>query len=370
MKPSLQNNSRWRIGIGALAFATLGGAPLAWAQATPAALAECHGKSSDAERLACYDAVSGRGAAARPTGDAPPRVPAESPARTSPAVSSDSIADAVHRESKVQGSPSMIDAGWDFNPDSPAFDIRFHRANYLLVGRYSTDVNNAPLTPLFEAAGVPQQDLNHTEAKFQISFKTRLWTTDDRRWGAWVGYTQQNQWQVYNGDVSRPFRETNYMPEAFISWKPDIDLGGGFKWNLLNAGYNHQSNGRADVLSRSWDRLFAEFGVEKENLALFGKVWWRLPESSDTDDNPDITRYYGYGELNGLYRWRDNSFALGVRGNVSTGKGAMQFGWTSPKILGAFRGYVQVFSGYGESLIDYNWKQTTVGVGFALSDGL
>ncbi len=59
-----------------------------------------------------------------------------------------------------------------------------------------------------------------------------------------------------------------------------------------------------------------------------------------------------------------------LRGNVSTGKGAVQFGWTSPPFLGPLRAYVQVFSGYGESLIDYNWKQTTVGAGIALSDGL
>ena len=128
--------------------------------------------------------------------------------------------------------------------------------------------------------------LDSTEAKFQISFKSRLWTTDDRRWGAWVGYTQQNQWQVYNDDISRPFRETNYMPEVFISYRPGIELPGGFQWRLVNAGYNHQSNGRTDTVSRSWDRLFAEFGVEKENLALFAKVWYRLPESATRTTTP------------------------------------------------------------------------------------
>lgn len=40
------------------------------------------------------------------------------------------------------------------------------------------------------------------------------------------------------------------MPELFVSWRPGIDLGGGFHWNLLNVGYNHQSNGRSDVISR------------------------------------------------------------------------------------------------------------------------
>ena len=91
------------------------------------------------------------------------------------------------------------------------------------------------------------------------------------------------------------------MPEVFVSYRPDVDLGGGFNWRLLNFGYNHQSNGRTDVLSRSWDRLFATFGVERENLALYGTVWYRLPENSSQDDNPDITDYYGYGELTGLY---------------------------------------------------------------------
>ena len=250
--------------------------------------------------------------------------------------------------------------------------LGFYRPTYLLFARYTDRVNSQPFTPIFQAAGVPRETLDDFEAKFQFSFKGRVWTTDDRRWGVWAAYTQQSHWQIFNdrNQVSRPFRETNYMPELFVSYRPGVSLPGGFQWTLLNAGFNHQSNGRADPVSRSWNRLFAEFGVERENFALFVKAWHRIKEDATKDDNPDITDYLGYGELNALYRWRDHTFTLAGRGNLSTSKGSGEFTWTSPRILGLFRAYVQLFSGYGESLIDYNWKQTTIGAGIALSPGL
>jgi phospholipase A1/A2 len=348
--------------VGALVVAIAGVAGAVRAQTPPTAPNDCHGITESMERLACYDRVSGRASGA-PKEAAPAARPA----------AADSAAGTTRAEAAAPvpvAKASMLDEAWDFDPSSPRYDIRFYNANYLLFGRYTDSVNTAPYLPLAAALNQPEPDLNSTEAKFQFSFKGRLWTTDDRRWGVWAAYTQQNQWQVYNGDESRPFRETNYMPELFVSFRPDVDLGGGFRWGLLNAGYNHQSNGRTDILSRSWDRLFAEFAVERENLALSAKFWYRLPESSEDDDNPDITDYYGHGEIGALYRWRGNSFSAAVRGNVNTGKGAVQLGWMSPPILGPLRGYVQFFSGYGESLIDYNWKQTTIGAGVALSDGL
>jgi phospholipase A1/A2 len=59
-----------------------------------------------------------------------------------------------------------------------------------------------------------------------------------------------------------------------------------------------------------------------------------------------------------------------ARGNINKGKGAAQFSWMSPKLIGPIRGYVQAFTGYGESMIDYNWNQKTIGFGIAINDAL
>jgi phospholipase A1 len=349
--PKQAPRAAFRQGLAAIGF-------VAWAagiaQAAPLSVAECAAIAADSERLACYDRAAGRAPAAKP--EPPPAaaaVPVLVPSSTSAG------ADGT-------GAP-LIDAAWGFDPASDPYVISFYHQNYLLFGRYSDNVNNLPLKPLLQAAEIRDQGLDSTEAKFQISFKARLWTTDDRRWGAWAAYTQQNQWQVYNGALSSPFRETNYMPEAFVTYRPEIDVGD-FRLGLLKLGFNHQSNGRSDPLSRSWNRVVGEAGFEKGNLVVLASAWYRINESSSNDDNPDITDYYGYGQIQAFYRWRDNSFTLTARGNPSTGKGAAQFTWTTPRFLGPLRGYVQAFSGYGESMIDYNWRQNTIGIGISLND--
>ena len=325
------------------------------AQTVPAAIAECAAVATDQERLACYDRASGRAGA--------PAASDKSPASATPPALADQPAPSA---TGLRTTKSMIDTAWGFDPGSNRYAIDLYNQNYLLVARYTDNLNTAPYAPLFAAAGQPM-NLDDTEAKFQLSFKMRLWTTDDRRWGVWAAYTQQNQWQIYNGDTSRPFRETNYMPELFVSYRPGLDLGGGFQWNLLNVGYNHQSNGRADVLSRSWDRIVATFGFECENFAVLAKAWYAF---NYKEDNPGITDYYGYGSLTAIYKWHDHSFSLMGRGNISKGKGAAELTWMSPKLLGPLRAYVQAFAGYGESLIDYNWNQNTIGIGVAINDAL
>jgi phospholipase A1 len=341
--------------------------PVSSAPPASAAWAECAAIAADGDRLACFDRITGRAArpAAAPGPDAAPPPPVAG--GTAPAGAAAAPAPAA-----PAGSASMFDKAWAFEPSSARYDISLYAPNYFLFGRYTTDLNTAPFDPLVNGGLLePGTELDSIEAAFQLSFKFRLWTTDDRRWGAWVAYTQQSQWQLYNdsGNASRPFRETNYMPELILSWKPDLKWGD-LRWNLFTLAFNHQSNGRSDQISRSWNRLITGFGVEHGNLGVLGRLWWRIPESSDSDDNPTISDYYGWGDLSAIYKWRDNSFAATIRGNPGTGKGAGQLSWTSAPLLGPLRGYVKLFSGYGETLIDYNWNQTTIGIGLTLNDWL
>lgn len=346
----------------ALCAAAPAGTVLAQGAATaPSALAECAAIAADSDRLACFDRLSGR----------TPRPAAEAPPGTAPATPAPAEATTAVTTPDAQDGASMFDKAWGFAPSSARYDISLYAPNYFLFGRYTTDLNTAPFDPLVGSVIKPGTELDSTEAAFQLSFKFRLWTTDDRRWGAWAAYTQQSQWQLYNdsGNASRPFRETNYMPELILGYKPALRLGE-VQWNLLTLAFNHQSNGRSDTISRSWNRLIAGAGIESGNFALQGRLWWRISESDDSDDNPDISDYYGWGDLSAIYKWRGSSFAGTLRGNPSTGKGAAQLSWTSAPLLGPLRGYVKVFSGYGETLIDYNWNQTTFGLGVTLNDWL
>ena len=332
--------------------------------ASAEALARCRALADNAARLACFDAA------------VPVAMPA--PALPPAAAAAPSSHALVQPRAELLAAPSadsersLIGDRWGLgaSPDDDRFDLRAHRPTYLLLGRYSDNVNHSPFTPTRVTPPV-YLDLDQTEAKFQLSFKLKLFDLGrsfDMPLSVWAAYTQQSQWQVYNGDNSRPFRETNYEPELFAAVHPDVRILG-WRWRLAAIGLNHQSNGRAEPLSRSWNRLVAQFGVERGNMAVIVRPWVRVRENNSRDDNPDITRYLGHGDITFFWAPGQHSFSLTGRGNLGSGKGAAQAHWTFP-LARRVRGIVQVFSGYGESLIDYNMRQTTFGLGISLADHL
>lgn len=208
---------------------------------------------------------------------------------------------------------------------------------------------------------------DRTEMVFQISAKQRLFGRD-----FYVAYTQKSFWQLVNTDESSPFRETNYDPEAFYRWIPDPKR---FNHWAADFGIEHESNGREHPFSRSWNRLYvAPFQAKGKSLSYL-KFWYRIPEKKKNspndvtgDDNPDITDYLGYGELNFSRQIGGDQLLSGMlRGNPQTGKGAVSFTWSVPSKDGWVFWGVSVFHGYGESLIYYDRSITRAMIGVLLA---
>jgi len=323
----------------------------------------------DPARLACYDRVSGRTPAAPPP--APDTSPADSAPRSDAALPGVAPAAAGAPARPEAAAPaSMLGERWalDAAPRDTRYNVVFHQPNYF-IGRYSDHAGTRPSSPTHPfPEDADSTSINPGEAKFQISFKTRLWEDADRRVTLWAAYTQQSHWQVGNGALSRPFRETDYQPEFIVGLRPDLPAAG-WRWRLLNLGLVHQSNGREDPLSRSWNRVYAQFGLERGEFAVLLRPWYKFHERTAGDDNPDIRQYYGSGDLVVVWKRGDQTLTFTGRANPGSGKGAAQIEW-STKWFGPVRFYVQAFSGYGESLIDYNWRQNTIGAGVSLNDAL
>lgn len=237
-----------------------------------------------------------------------------------------------------------------------------HRASYF-IARESTRTNPNPNTPSPGHNALTPLMINDYESKFQISFKSEVWDAEQIHWMGfenlhfWAGYTQQSNWQLFTPNNSSPFRESNYEPELIAT----LGTGNLSGLKLINLGMLHQSNGQALPLSRSWNRLYVQGGWEWGDLSLSGRGWWRIPESAQQDDNPDITKYLGHGDV--VVHWEPNkieSVNLLLRNNlrINQNYGFMQLDWATPMPLGNFaKMHVQLTSGFGESLIDYNHRQ-------------
>lgn len=333
-------------GLLAFAYTNVG------AQSVPAALNACQSISVNEERLQCYDRAFGR------NGDNNLRQ-SPKPIETVSEPSADEDGKAPPKTS------SHMAEHWELDEASKrgAFYFRPHRENYL-VGTYNSDPNDAPYRP-FRLIN-PDAELSRGELAFQLSFKLKLAEKPaSLPVDVWFGYTQRSFWQAGNQEASSPFRETNYQPELMAVVPTNLNLLG-FRLRFLNLGLEHQSNGQGSLLSRSWNRVYLQAGLEKDDFEFLVRAWKRFKEDADEDNNPRITDYLGHGDIVGTYRWNGHELSLLMRHNFNTDKGAAQLGWAFP-LSERLKGYVQVFSGYGYSLIDYNVSQRILGLGVKVS---
>ncbi|TRW27456.1 phospholipase A [Flavobacterium zepuense] len=266
--------------------------------------------------------------------------------------------------------PKSMSQRWELDTLTSAgtFVITPYKPIYILPFRWSSQPNDSPYSgnPSDDYTVDEPSDFNHLEAKFQISFKVKVLQTIFGRYGdLWVAYTQKSHWQVYNQSLSRPFRETNYEPEVILNFHTNVNMFG-FKNRMAGVSFNHQSNGRDMPLSRSWNRIIFHAGFERDNWQVYLRPWIRIPD--DDDDNPDIVQRIGYGDATVIYTMGKSVISFTGSTNFAFNdhfSGYAEASW-SYQLFGNLKGYLQITHGYGETLIDYNNRQTTVGLGVSL----
>lgn len=234
---------------------------------------------------------------------------------------------------------------------------------------------------------------NPDEAKFQISFKYRLFhnikDTSGLRWlqNLNVGYTQLSFWDF--DSPSKPFRDSSYKPELFYDIgnpvDPDSLIIPGFGLRHVRVGFLHESNGQEGLASRSLNYAYIQpefvFDFDRPAERCRDCEWWELsvkPKAwhyvGSTSDNPNIDDFRGHAEIavRIMQRNQRQQSGLGLMASLRKGdaqdKATLQIDATTPfpfiQKLFTPNLHMQFLSGYSESLIGFDKKDTRFRVGF------
>ena len=238
----------------------------------------------------------------------------------------------------------------DREGEAPPLHFRPYRPNYLVVGSEDGEV------------------------RFQLSLMVPLLTAKRggplRSSSLAFAYTQTSFWEASSD--SAPFRESDYNPELFFQWKPALQGSSNWSFKSFQAGLAHESNGRGGEDSRGWNVAYLESrfeyrrsGSERELLEIHLRAW---PLTDLADENPDLLDFYGHGEIGMRLQWRWGQLALDSRfGKKFDRAGVLASLRLKLAHLSAFHLMIQAWSGYGESLLDYNVKDSNLRFGFVLA---
>lgn len=244
------------------------------------------------------------------------------------------------------------------------FGITLYHPNYVLPAYYTFSPDRA----VFRGQTPSGETIQRLEFKYQLSLKViAVRRVAGKPLGLDFAYTQKSYWQAY--DRSAFFRESDYQPEVFFNYRRHWALPLGWQWRTTAFGAVHQSNGKGGVMERSWNRLYLRATLRRGHWRLAVQPWLIIHDSTMREHNPDIGRYLGYGQWILSYRRGRQVVALRSRNTLASGfsRGFVQLSWSFP-LIHQLRGYVQVSSGYGQSLIGYDHSTTALGIGLALNN--
>ena len=337
----------------------------------PPTLVHCAAIGAAPDRLLCYDKLAGRA-------PAPIDPPAKQPIAGAEAGSAPPSSSLLAATGAAPADPQDARAAtgslskfWELEPSDQRgiFNFVGYQPNYVLPLHYTTRINRAPQSPT--QAVVAQPAYRREEAKFQLSLRTKLAQDLPLVGGdVWVAFTQHALWQIYNGADSKPFRNTDYQPEAIylLPTSPGLrELPLGWRWRYTQLGLAHQSNGQSDPLSRSWNRVYVAAGFERGDWSLTARFNQRLGEPLASDNNPDLVAYRGRGEFKLNWAHGLHAASLLYRTSLQYRYGAVQAEWSYPRSSRtspvACAGSCRASAATANADPDYNFRQTSLGVG-------
>jgi len=247
------------------------------------------------------------------------------------------------------------------------FGLRPYHSNYILPFSMA---NKAYTNHLANGIAYDKK-----EAELQISLKLQvahnLFGLHEKYY---LAYTQQAFWQIYID--SSPFRESLYNPEGFVVF-PISDTKSMFHLRSLKIAVAHKSNGQPNTedipefdgfnLSKSINYFYAILRLQHDTLITDLTLLTPFPGAANLSDNPDLMKYLGYTKVKFTYFYNENMFSLMMRGNIDSMKGAVEATYSYPIREHKSYLYVKLFSGYVESLVDYNKNITKFSIGVSFS---
>lgn len=226
----------------------------------------------------------------------------------------------------------------------------------------SSELGISPNEPVYFSLGFNEA----VNARFQFSLKYRpLGPTNDSIPGKYpwndlyLAYTQTSVWDLES--ESKPFYDTSYRPAVFYQRRDITDLFGGRL--SVRAGFEHESNGKGGVDSRSINILFVRpswwWTINSRWAVAFSPKIYGYIEKSE---NTDIADYRGYVDWQlTLARAKDLRVTATFRRGTE-GKGSILWDLSYPfteikplRAIGLQHGFlhVQYFNGYGETILSY-----------------
>lgn len=178
------------------------------------------------------------------------------------------------------------------------------------------------------------------------------------------GYSQRSWWDV--AEASAPFKEHNYNPEIFWDFTESLARPSSVpRLHLFDlAGFEHQSNGLDGPNSRSWDRLYVSRTLRLSEMWAWTLKYWKPMNLGEY--NTDIEDYLGNAQI--TTHVDVNNWAQ-VELNTLFGRESDKVSYQLDLILPMSRWvnsrfFLSYYNGYGEALISYNQKTTSLRAGF------